>query len=130
MQTIQISTSPLLRALAATSTARCRCASSFTPSNALFLIRANTRRHLSTNTPVQDHALKTKAVNETAAKGAEGLHSADTTVVRSVTHDVKHKSDVPVLGDWVLFHPVYSEEEVKAVQVCIVKADHVNRLIY
>jgi hypothetical protein len=27
-------------------------------------------------------------------------------------------SEVEVKGDWVLFHPVYSQEEVKSVDVC------------
>lgn len=26
--------------------------------------------------------------------------------------------DVKVLGDWVLFHPVYTEDELRAVKVC------------
>lgn len=72
------------------------------------------RRFLTSSTPSKE-ALKLKPVDEDVSKGTEGLHRADTGVVRG--HDASHQSDVPVIGDWVLFHPVYSPEEMRAVKV-------------
>ena len=43
--------------------------------------------------------------------GSEGLHYAD-----SGTKIAKENAEVT--GDWVLFHPVYRQEELKAVLVC------------
>ncbi|TDL23185.1 AOX, alternative oxidase mitochondrial precursor [Rickenella mellea] len=58
--------------------------------------------------------LKSRGTNEEAAKGAEGLHRADTSSV-SVKWTMEPTTEVK--GDWVLFHPVYSAEELKAVEV-------------
>lgn len=80
-----------------------------------------TRRCISTSSPLYNArpGLQSKGINESADKGAEGLHRADTATVRSVKHDIPTHSDVPVvMGDWVLFHPVYSSEELKNVKAC------------
>lgn len=54
--------------------------------------------------------LRSKATNEESVKGTEGLHFRDATTVISPSDNVH-------TGDWVLFHPVYTPEELKSVQV-------------
>jgi len=78
-------------------------------------------RNLSSSAARFNSGLTSKGINETSEKGVEGLHRADTASVKSVKHDEKTHSDVPVMkGDWVLFHPVYSTSELKSVEVCVV----------
>jgi len=75
-------------------------------------------RNLSSSAARFNSGLTSKGINETSEKGVEGLHRADTASVKSVKHDEKTHSDVPVMkGDWVLFHPVYSTSELKSVEV-------------
>ena len=59
--------------------------------------------------------LRSKATDEAAIPGTEGLHRED----NSAAIPAPRIPDGPIHGDWVLFHPVYSPEELKAVQVCI-----------
>lgn len=59
------------------------------------------------------NTLRSKATNEEAVKGTEGLHREDSTVIHASV------SITPVKGDWVLFHPVYTPEELKSVEVNI-----------
>ncbi|KAH8114645.1 alternative oxidase [Phellopilus nigrolimitatus] len=69
------------------------------------------RRALSSSTS-ENSSLKSKAVNETASRGAEGPHYADDgTLVKGA--ELKVHSEVT--GDWVLFHPVYTKDEMKVV---------------
>ncbi|KZT40661.1 AOX, alternative oxidase mitochondrial precursor [Sistotremastrum suecicum HHB10207 ss-3] len=65
--------------------------------------------------------LKAATPITTAVKGVEGLHKNDTRSIPPKS-DILTKHDavstVPdVRGDWVLFHPVYSPEELKAIEV-------------
>lgn len=77
-------------------------------------------RSLSSSAARLNPGLTSKGINEVSDKGAEGLHRADAAAVKSVKHDEKSHSDVPVMtGDWVLFHPVYSTSELKSVEVCL-----------
>ncbi|KAI0051388.1 alternative oxidase [Auriscalpium vulgare] len=71
------------------------------------------RRALSTSSPARKHVdgLKAPATNEPAAAGVEGTHHQDARIIDAGDH-------VPVVrGDWVLFHPVYSPDELKSVDV-------------
>lgn len=67
------------------------------------------RRALSTK-PLSAGSLKNDEPDQ-AFVGSEGLHYSD-----SSTKLAKEKSEVT--GDWVLFHPVYKDNEMKAVSVC------------
>lgn len=73
------------------------------------------RRALSTK-PVPPAALENNLKpgdlkSEEAFIGSEGLHYADSSTKVA-------KENAEVTGDWVLFHPVYKNNEVKAVLVC------------
>ncbi|EJC98005.1 alternative oxidase [Fomitiporia mediterranea MF3/22] len=103
---IRSAATPLARTLALS--ARSSCASRYALSTTIIA----SRRTLTTTTTSQN-SLASKRVDENASKGAEGLHYADATAVKE--HDQQHRSDVQVTGDWVLFHPVYSKEELKSV---------------
>ena len=77
-------------------------------------VTRNARSIASSVSRFTDSELQSKATDEVAITGTEGLHRADSAVV-----PVQHVANGPVRGDWVLFHPVYSPEELKAVQVSI-----------
>ena len=86
------------------------------PSRPFLFATINAHRSLSTSTSSRE-GLKLKSTDEDVSKGTEGLHMSDTALVRG--HDTPHQSDVTITGDWVLFHPVYTPEEMKAVKVNI-----------
>ncbi|KAF8575443.1 alternative oxidase [Ramaria rubella] len=53
-----------------------------------------------------------------AAKGTEGSHKQDVNRISAVTDSTGSVVKVPQIhGDWVLFHPVYTEEELRSVAV-------------
>ena len=89
-----------------------------------YLLGLGVRRSLAT-TSARCDALKSKEVNERASKGAEGLHFVDAAGAKAVKHDTTTHSDIPVvMGDWVLFHPVYSDNELHSVQVSYTPSTH------
>ncbi|KAG8214473.1 AOX, alternative oxidase mitochondrial precursor [Butyriboletus roseoflavus] len=65
------------------------------------------------------NSLVKKRPNEQADVGTEGFHRKDKHASQSVLTQVDAISTVPqdIRGDWVLFHPVYSQEEMKSVEV-------------
>ncbi|KAF8476589.1 AOX, alternative oxidase mitochondrial precursor [Russula ochroleuca] len=71
------------------------------------LLMAIARRRMTTGAPIDN--LTSKGTKEPLHKGAEGPHIRDLLPSPSTTQQVK--------GDWVLFHPVYSSDELKAVEV-------------
>ncbi|KAG6376958.1 alternative oxidase [Boletus reticuloceps] len=84
----------------------------------LYLPRFAGRFHSGTT----DHnSLAKKRLNEQADIGTEGFHTKDKKALSSVLTQADAVSTVPVpqdlRGDWVLFHPVYSEEEMKSVEI-------------
>lgn len=72
------------------------------------------KRLLSTSSQPQ---IESKGINEAAVKGVEGRHYADAPAHNPVTPSFNAES--PVTGDWVLFHPVYSPQELKSVTVSL-----------
>ncbi|OCB84998.1 alternative oxidase [Sanghuangporus baumii] len=100
---------PLARTLI--HSARAPCAGPFRYTFALSLSPCRTL----TTTSTSQRPLTGKGVDEAVSRGAEGLHFADATAVKKL-HESPHISGAPVMGDWVLFHPVYSQPELKAVQ--------------
>lgn len=72
------------------------------------------RRSLSTSAS-RFNDLHAKKTHEEAFAGAEGRHLKD----QSIPQDIITTSPTggEVKGDWVLFHPVYSADELKAVEV-------------
>ena len=90
----------------------------------------NATRSFSTALP-RYASLTTKPTDVKAGKGTEGSHKSKfprslpllprlTFFTEDVTATISEEStDVPsvVKGDWVLFHPVYSPSELKAVEV-------------
>ncbi|GJE98288.1 alternative oxidase [Phanerochaete sordida] len=98
-----------------------------TPQAASRLLVATYPRAFSTSTPSRN-ALSAKPTDEKAVQGTEGLHRRDlapqhpAAVEEALTHPDAVSPDAvkqaPLIrGDWVLFHPVYSDEELKAVKV-------------
>lgn len=76
----------------------------------------NSCRCLSTSTKSYNQStLRSGKVDESAAKGVEGPHYADATTVVKHEHDLHTTGEIR--GDWVLFHPVYSSNELKAIEV-------------
>ncbi|EIW80948.1 alternative oxidase [Coniophora puteana RWD-64-598 SS2] len=76
-------------------------------------------RHLLHTGAAQNNSLKRKQANEGAAQGVEGIHRHDGPATKALTN-ADAVSTVPsttIQGDWVLFHPVYTPEEMKAVDV-------------
>ncbi|KAG1772293.1 AOX, alternative oxidase mitochondrial precursor [Suillus occidentalis] len=59
-----------------------------------------------------NNSLTGKRINEESATGTEGFHLKDSPASKQA-----HCHPLSVRGDWVLFHPVYSQEEIKAVEV-------------
>ena len=70
------------------------------------------RRTLATTTQGRSQ-IESKRIDEVSSKGTEGPHYADT--IRQPA--VSSQNDAEVTGDWVLFHPVYSSNELKAIEV-------------
>jgi hypothetical protein len=68
---------------------------------------------------VDQNSLIKKRTNEEAATGSEGFHRADLAVSKKALTEPDAVSTVPaeVRGDWVLFHPVYSPEELRSVEI-------------
>jgi len=83
-------------------------------------------RTLTTTSPRLAPVLESKPLDAKAVKGVEGLHRKDV-----VTHEKEMLttpdavSTIPSTfkGDWVLFHPVYTSEELRAVKVMHKNAD-------
>ncbi|KAH7913407.1 AOX, alternative oxidase mitochondrial precursor [Hygrophoropsis aurantiaca] len=67
----------------------------------------------------QSNSLTRKHVHEESASGTEGRHREDSSSTKQGLTSSDGVSTVPadVHGDWVLFHPVYSSDELKAVEV-------------
>jgi len=65
------------------------------------------------------NSLVKKRPDEQADVGTEGFHTKDKKTSESLLTQIDAVSTVPseIRGDWVLFHPVYSEDEVKSVQI-------------
>ncbi|KAI0345764.1 alternative oxidase [Trametopsis cervina] len=77
-------------------------------------------RAFSNGSPRLVPALDSKPVDEKSVKGTEGLHRNDiVTQEKNSLTSAAHDAVVPhvLKGDWVLFHPVYSAEELRAVKV-------------
>ncbi|PAV17270.1 alternative oxidase [Pyrrhoderma noxium] len=84
-------------------------------SRPLVLATFNSCRCLSTSTKSYNQStLRSGKVDESAAKGVEGPHYADATTVVKHEHDLHTTGEIR--GDWVLFHPVYSSNELKAIE--------------
>ncbi|KAG2039605.1 AOX, alternative oxidase mitochondrial precursor [Suillus americanus] len=67
-----------------------------------------------------NNSLTGKRINEESATGTEGFHIKDSATSKQGLTTPDAVSTLPptiVRGDWVLFHPVYSQEEIKAVEV-------------
>ncbi|KAG2155775.1 AOX, alternative oxidase mitochondrial precursor [Suillus bovinus] len=71
-----------------------------------------------------NNSLTGKKINEESVTGTEGLHFSNPFAEDSAASkqgltapDVSTSPPTIVRGDWVLFHPVYSQEELKAVEV-------------
>ncbi|KAJ3484248.1 hypothetical protein NLI96_g5778 [Meripilus lineatus] len=67
-------------------------------------------------------ALTSKATNEKASVGVEGPHKKDSPasqVSEALTKEGNVTAAAPAVvnGDWVLFHPVYTPQELQAVEV-------------
>jgi hypothetical protein len=91
------------------------------------------RRRMATTSggaPVNPDQLSSKGTKEPLHQGVEGLHISTYTAFWFVMSDIERvlnndaedvlppPSTTPeIKGDWVLFHPVYSPEELKAVEV-------------
>ena len=101
---------PLARSLACSGRA-----SYVRPSRCAFVFAASPYRTLTT-TSTSHKPLTSRGVDEAAAKGTEGLHFSDATAVKKQAVS-PGTSNTPLTGDWVLFHPVYSQNELKAVEV-------------
>jgi len=77
------------------------------------------QRFLATSTVLRNSALS-RSGSDKEVKGSEGLHRHDKAAVsnRGALQTPDSVSTIPeVKGDWVLFHPVYSTNELKAVTV-------------
>lgn len=108
MRVTRSATTPLLRTLAA-STRRSR------PNTVAFACGAHRVRCVSSTKTVPQVALRGSSKpgslkSERSFVGSEGLHYVDTS-----TKAVQEYAEET--GDWVLFHPVYKDYEVKAVKV-------------
>ncbi|KAF9242583.1 AOX, alternative oxidase mitochondrial precursor [Melanogaster broomeanus] len=68
---------------------------------------------------VDQNSLIKKRTNEEAATGTEGFHREDLAASKKALIEPDAVSTVPaeVRGDWVLFHPVYSQEELRSVEI-------------
>ncbi|KAG1742397.1 AOX, alternative oxidase mitochondrial precursor [Suillus paluster] len=66
-----------------------------------------------------NNSLIGKRINEESTTGTEGFHLKDSVASKQglTTPDAVRTLPTIVRGDWVLFHPVYSQEEIKAVEV-------------
>lgn len=88
------------------------------------LLLATCPRGFSTDT-VNRNSLSVKPTDAKAVKGQEGLHRRDLAPEEqhpkaeggALTHPDATSVQPLIRGDWVLFHPVYSDDELKAVQV-------------
>ncbi|THH16546.1 hypothetical protein EW146_g4094 [Bondarzewia mesenterica] len=77
------------------------------------IIALSARRSFTAGVPRLDD-LTAKKTNEGAFAGTEGHHSKDRSP--PTKEIIQPPGEVEVKGDWVLFHPVYSPEELKAVE--------------
>ncbi|KAI0297637.1 AOX, alternative oxidase mitochondrial precursor [Russula brevipes] len=73
------------------------------------LLISMARRRMTTGAPL-DNLSSSKATKESVHKGVEGPHIKD--LLPSPTTPTQQ-----VNGDWVLFHPVYTPEELKTVEI-------------
>ncbi|OSD07210.1 alternative oxidase [Trametes coccinea BRFM310] len=77
---------------------------------------ASASRRTFTSSTAHNNQLKSNAVEEKSklGPGTEGPHIKDLPPKAPVTLNV---ADHNIKGDWVLFHPVYTEEELRSVEV-------------
>jgi len=78
------------------------------------------RRGFASTLPSYRPALASKSTHEKAAAGSEGPHKKDAAPpAAGILTKQDHVSTIPTMvkGDWVLFHPVYSPEELHSVEV-------------
>ncbi|KAL4250076.1 Alternative oxidase [Abortiporus biennis] len=79
------------------------------------------RRSFSSTIPSYQPSLTKKPVDEKATVGTEGPHKQDMPPASSGSALTKDDavSTIPTMvkGDWVLFHPVYTPQELKSVEV-------------
>ncbi|KAI9058370.1 alternative oxidase [Trametes sanguinea] len=77
---------------------------------------ASASRRTFTSSTIPNNQLKSKTVEEKSSlgPGTEGPHIKDLPPKAPVTLNV---ADHNIKGDWVLFHPVYTEEELRSVEV-------------
>ncbi|EIN12586.1 alternative oxidase [Punctularia strigosozonata HHB-11173 SS5] len=83
------------------------------------------RRVINVARPNSTSALQSKGPVEPSQHGAEGLHRQDASPPQDLALTKPDAvSTVPskIKGDWVLFHPVYTPEELKAVEVINLRA--------
>ncbi|KAI0917335.1 hypothetical protein AcW1_007450 [Taiwanofungus camphoratus] len=85
-----------------------------------------TRRHFASGVPLlNSEPLTKKATDEKAIAGVEGPHRKDSKAEHLTKEDAV--STVPEMkGDWVLFHPVYSPEELRSVEIMHRKARNLS----
>ncbi|EPT05245.1 hypothetical protein FOMPIDRAFT_1139333 [Fomitopsis schrenkii] len=74
------------------------------------------RRTFTSGIPVLN-ALTGKKASEPASKGVEGLHRRDTTPAPPAKQEDSAGVPSVVKGDWVLFHPVYTPDELRSVDI-------------
>ncbi|KAL5527883.1 hypothetical protein ACEPAG_6684 [Sanghuangporus baumii] len=85
------------------------------PSRYAFAISTTLQnRSIATASSAQEPLTSTR-IEESAVKGTEGPHYADTTGAVTTKAPVDD-SYIQGIGDWVLYRPVYTAEELKAVQ--------------
>ncbi|KDR82729.1 hypothetical protein GALMADRAFT_238234 [Galerina marginata CBS 339.88] len=92
------------------------------PSCGAFLLSGtlpHSARHLSTSSALRNESLSSKKTHQEATEGHRQEMPGSSSSESSPLTKPSAISTVPdmVRGDWVLFHPVYSPEELKAVQV-------------
>jgi hypothetical protein len=64
--------------------------------------------------------LKSGRPDEQVKKGSEGPHRTQAPTVQVAAPVHTSVTSTPMTGDWVLFHPVYTPEELRAVEVCLI----------
>ncbi|GBE84957.1 Alternative oxidase, mitochondrial [Sparassis crispa] len=80
--------------------------------------RAPRRTFVSGLARMSPTALDSKSADAKAAAGVEGAHRKDVPQTGAlIKHDAVSTVPQEVRGDWVLFHPVYTPEELRSVQI-------------
>ncbi|TCD70533.1 hypothetical protein EIP91_002879 [Steccherinum ochraceum] len=76
---------------------------------------AASRRNFTYSAPSRNPALESKPVDMKSTMGVEGPHKKDMPPAGMATQGASEVEEIK--GDWVLFHPVYTPEELRAVEV-------------